>query len=164
MLWRWEHERTAAALSPASAGALSIGRGGYQTNSRDHSFGEMARSFRRWGISASHPRNLRAVEAQAFSIRLRRILDEEEPFLPLFNNRKWMEDHYNPGEPPERILAEFIALRSEELAWLKNVSSQDWNRTGRHPWWGLRALQWWVEQILRFSEEQLQRLHAANSE
>jgi len=102
---------------------------------------------------------MRLVEAQAFYIRLQRILDEVEPFLPLFDDKKWMEEHYDPGEPPEDILAQYIALRNEELAWLKNLSIQDWNRTGRHPWWGRRALQWWVEQVLRFSEEHLQRLN-----
>lgn len=108
--------------------------------------------------------NLRAVEAQAFSVRMRRILDEKEPFLALFDDKKWMEEHYHPGEPPESILAEYLALRREELAWLHNIPIEDWNRTGRHPWWGVRALQWWVEQTLRFSKEQLQRFRAANSE
>jgi hypothetical protein len=100
----------------------------------------------------------RAVEAQVFSVRLRRILDEEVPNLPLFVEEAWMAEHYDPSEPPEEVLAEYNDLRSQELAWLKSASPQDWNRTGRHPWWGIRSLQWWVEQALRYSEEQLRRL------
>jgi hypothetical protein len=108
--------------------------------------------------------NLRVVEAQAFSVRLQRILDEEQPFLPLFDNKKWMDEHYDSSEPPENILEDYIVLRRKGLARLNRLSIQDWNRTGRHPWWGVRALQWWVEQTVRFSEEQLQRLRAASSE
>lgn len=105
---------------------------------------------------------LRDVESRAFSIRMHRILEEEEPFLPLFDEKKWMEEHYDPVEPPENILAEYIAFRNNELAWLNNLSIEAWNRTGRHPWWGVRSLQWWVEQTLRFSEEQLTKLKTAS--
>lgn len=123
----------------------------------------------RWQIAASDGNSphyilarLRAIEARAFSIRIQRILDEQEPYLPLFDENQWMDEHYDPLEPPEGILVEYISLRNHEFALLKNLSPQDWNRTGRHPWWGMKALQWWVEQILRFSEEQLQHLRAIN--
>jgi hypothetical protein len=104
---------------------------------------------------------LRADEARRFSVRLWRILDEDEPRLQLFDRKRWLEEHYDPGEPYEDILAEYIMLRGEELEWLKGIAPQDWNRAGRHPAWGKKTLQWWVEQCLRASEEQLQRLKAA---
>jgi hypothetical protein len=104
---------------------------------------------------------LRTVESQKTSVRLRRILDEEEPFLPLFGDKHWMEDHYDPDESPEDILAEYIALRSEESGWLQDLSAEEWNRSGRHPWWGKKSLQWCVEQSLHNTEGQLERLKAA---
>lgn len=104
---------------------------------------------------------LRAEEEHRFSARLRRILDEDEPFLPLFDGKSWMEEHYDPGEDPQQILAGYMVLCGEELGWLKGIAPQDWNRSGRHPAWGQKTLQWWVEQCLRNSEEQLQRLKAA---
>jgi hypothetical protein len=104
---------------------------------------------------------LRAVESQKTSVRLRRILDEDEPFLPLFGDQQWMEDHYDPAEPPEAIVAEYRALRSKESGWLQDLSADEWNRSGRHPWWGKKSLQWWVEQSLHNTEGQLERLKAA---
>lgn len=102
--------------------------------------------------------HLREVEAKAFHVRLRRILDEDEPFLPLFDDEHWMESSYRPDESPEAILNEYARLRQQELSWLENLPPQAWNRTARHPWWGIRALQWWVEQSLAYAEDHLRQM------
>lgn len=106
--------------------------------------------------------HLRAIEAQALSLRLQRILDEMEPYLPLFNDSQWMAAHYDPDEPPEEILAAYRGLRREEVQMVKDLPPQGWNRTSRHPWWGVKTLQWWVEQILHYSEQHLQQIRATN--
>jgi len=108
--------------------------------------------------------HLRDIEAGALSVRLRRILDEEHPYLKLFDDDGWMESHYNPGEPPQAILDDYARLRQEELGWLESLPPQDWNRAGRHPWWGLRALQWWVEQTLVYANQHLAKLLEAGDQ
>jgi len=98
------------------------------------------------------------VEAQIIAVRIRRILDEEEPDLPLFDDEAWMADHYDPAEPVQAILEAYASLRQQELTWLRDFPSVAWNRTARHPWWGVRSLQWWVEQCLQTARQHLQEL------
>ena len=107
--------------------------------------------------------HLRAIGSKALSIRLQRILDEEEPFLPIFYDDQWMDAHYDPHEPLEKIIADYSELRREQLEMIKDLPPHKWNRTARHPWWGVKTLQWWVEQILRYDEEHLQKLREAGS-
>ena len=107
--------------------------------------------------------HLRDVEKGAWSVRIRRILDEEQPSLILFDDDGWMASHYDPDEPPQAILDDYARLRQQELGWLRDLPPAAWNRTGRHPWWGLRALQWWVEQTLVYANQRLARLAAVQS-
>lgn len=104
--------------------------------------------------------HLRAMEAEALSVRLWRILNEEEPQVPLFDDTGWMEAHYRADESAESILEDYARLRRTELSWLKDLPPQAWNRTCRHPWFGVRTLQWWTEQCLVYAEEHLRRLRA----
>jgi len=109
--------------------------------------------------------HLRALESQAIMVRLRRVLDEDEPHLPLFDDDEWMAAHYDPAEPVQSILDDYGDLRQQELSWLNNLPSAAWNRTARHPWWGVRTLQWWVEQgqlTARQHLEQLQTISASD--
>lgn len=102
--------------------------------------------------------NLRAIESGALSVRLNRILTEDCPHITLFVEEDWMAAHYSPAEPAEDILADYARLRATELAWLQELPPQGWNRTGRHPWFGVRTLQWWAERCLAYAREHLQQL------
>jgi len=102
--------------------------------------------------------HLRAIESQAIVLRLRRILDETEPSLPLFDDDAWMAAHYDPTEPVQTILDDYARLRQQELSWLNNLPPTAWNRSARHPWWGVRALQWWVEQCLLTARQHIEQL------
>jgi hypothetical protein len=104
---------------------------------------------------------LRALEAEAITVRLRHILDEQQPYLPLFDDDGWMAAHYDPSEPVTAILDEYARLRQQELSWLRDLPSAAWNRTARHPWWGVRALQWWVEQALLVARQHFVQLTSA---
>jgi hypothetical protein len=104
--------------------------------------------------------HLRALESQAIMVRMRRILDEAEPYLPLFDDEGWMAAYYDPAEPGQSILDDYARLRQEELTWLRDLPPATWNRSARHPWWGVRALQWWVEQCLQTARQHLEQLTA----
>jgi hypothetical protein len=82
------------------------------------------------------------------------------PRLPLLDADTWMADHYEPGEPPGKIVEQLTRLRLQEVAWLRAVPPESWNHTARHPWWGVRTLQWWVELQLEVSRKHLAELSA----
>lgn len=104
--------------------------------------------------------NLYALEAQFFTIQLPRIRSEDGPELPIFDDEAWMAAHYAPEEPAINIIEETTKLRQQELAWLRNLSPQEWSRTARHPWWGMHTLQWWVELQLEYSLQVIKQLAA----
>ena len=104
--------------------------------------------------------HLRELEIQVFGLQLRRFLIEDTLRLPLFDDVSWMAEHYDPSETAQAILEEFTRLRSQEILWLEDLSSESWNRSARHPWWGVRTLQWWVELQLDYSHQHLRELSA----
>ena len=104
--------------------------------------------------------HLRELETQVFSSLLRRIMDEDTPLLPLFDDKVWMVSHYQSEKPAQELLEEFTNLRKKEVNWLKSLPSEGWCRTARHPWWGVHTVQWWVELQLDFSNQHLEELAA----
>lgn len=102
--------------------------------------------------------HLRELEAQVFAIQLGRILDEEIPLVPVFDDDAWMAIHYKPEEPALTILEDFANLRKQELNWLRKLSPAAWSCIARHPWWGVHTLQWWVELQLDYSNQHLREL------
>ena len=101
--------------------------------------------------------HLCALESQLFNHQLQRILSEDAPLLSIFDDVAWMASHYDPQEPAQRILADLNELRDQELVLLRGLPSAGWSRSARHPWWGIRTLQWWVELQLDYSYQHLTR-------
>lgn len=89
--------------------------------------------------------HLRATEERLFLVSLRRILAETQPILDEFDRKAWMQVHYDPREPIGALLTDFTDIRQQELDHIRNMPADGWVRIGRHPVWGDRSLQWWVE-------------------
>lgn len=102
--------------------------------------------------------HLRALEKQALFPGLMSILNEEFPQLLTFDESTWIQTRYDPHEPPEAILVEYARLRDSELAILRELPPDAWNRTAYHSWLGERTLQWWVEYCLIVAGDHLRQL------
>jgi len=102
--------------------------------------------------------HLRELEAQVFAVQLPRILFEENPILPVFDDDTWMDNHYHAEEPVSAILDELVRLRQNELAWLPKLSPANWSRLARHTWWGEHTFQWWVELQVDYSFQHLKAI------
>ena len=99
--------------------------------------------------------HLRDKQAQAYLPRLRKILLDASPCLDSFSGEAWMDTYYRVDEPANAILAEFEALWLEELRLISSLPAGGWSRSGRHPIWGLRTVQWWIEQSLAHTRQHL---------
>lgn len=108
--------------------------------------------------------HLRDADAHAYLPRILRILAEDTPFVEDFDDSDWMAKHYNPNEPVGAILAEYRELRNKEIACLESMPADGWSRMGRHPTWGLRSIQWWVERSLAHCEEHLKQIQQSLAE
>ena len=89
--------------------------------------------------------HLRAAEEHLFLVSLQRILTEERPLLEEFDRKAWMRAYYDPQQAIEMLLSGFTIIRQQELDYLHNMPPDGWIRIGRHPVWGNRTLQWWLE-------------------
>jgi len=108
--------------------------------------------------------HLRLVEVEIFASRIHRILVENQPYLDLFEDERWMQVSYDPAEPVEDILQIYEQARQQEITWIKQMPISAWNRTGRHPWFGVRTLQWWVELCLSYARERLSWLRTGSGQ
>ena len=115
-------------------------------------FGSQARTPH---YTLAHLRNL---EKQEYIPNLKHILAEDNPLLPVFDDETWTLGHYRPDEAGGEILEELTRLREQEVAWLGDLPTASWSRIARHPWWGVRTFQWWVELQLDQSRQHVEQL------
>jgi hypothetical protein len=104
--------------------------------------------------------HIRDAKAYEFLPCIRSILDQDMPSIDCFDREAWMIANYRPDEPVEAIWREIKSMHERELERLRELPDSGWSRGGRHPTWGLRTLQWWVEQSLDHVEEHLKRLNS----
>lgn len=102
--------------------------------------------------------HLRVTEERLFLVTLRRILTETRPLLDEFDRKAWMQVYYDPQEPVEALLTGFANVRQQELDHIRNMAADGWVRIGRHPVWGDRTLQWWVEMSQAHAVSHLRQL------
>ncbi|MBW8011654.1 MAG: hypothetical protein FVQ83_10510 [Chloroflexi bacterium] len=91
---------------------------------------------------------LHALENQLFKPGIFSLLDSIGKPLPLFDVNVWLETGYKSDVSLEIILNAYLELHTEMDTRLQDLPIEAWTLTGRHPWWGCRTLQWWVESNL----------------
>jgi hypothetical protein len=99
--------------------------------------------------------HIRNIERQVFRVRITRVVQEERPALPNFDENAYHREHYDAAEPVESLLAEFIADRAAEVALLE---SADWGRTGIHETRGPLTLDWLATYAVNHTWEHLSQI------
>ncbi len=101
---------------------------------------------------------LHDMEAQVIAPSIRILLaGEQTPLPPCPDMSAWLAQ-YRPGEAPQDILRAYARLREEEAALLFGRGEPPWSAQARHPRFGVRTLQWWVEASLLHARRQLRFL------
>jgi len=99
--------------------------------------------------------HLRDIERQVFLVRITRVIKEDTPHLPFFDEAAYHKEHWNPDEPIQNILADFVAARAAEVSLLE---SADWSRTGVHATRGPISLGWLADYTAGHSWEHLSQI------
>lgn len=108
--------------------------------------------------------HLRAMERQVYLPIIRQIIAQQEADLTQLDHCSPLEISYRQQEALQEIVDEFAHIRAEELELLGSGSdpqlslSPRWILSARHPFFGVRTLQWWVEQSLAHAERHLVQL------
>jgi len=74
--------------------------------------------------------HLADLEREGFGVRVRRLLEEEEPFLPDFDGDRVARERDYASRPLEGGIEAFAAARAANLAVLRSVDRTGWTRTG----------------------------------
>ena len=101
---------------------------------------------------------LHALENQLFRPCIFGLLDSIGKPLTLFDVNVWLQTEYQSDVSPEVMLHTYLESHTEMDTRLQNLPNEAWTQTGRHPWWGYRTLQWWVESSLAEAEAVLGKL------
>ena len=93
--------------------------------------------------------HLRDVEREVNLPRIQTFLRKDNPFISADDTDTWVAERGYAEQNGEAALRDFVAARMDTLAALKNLSDEDWQRTGRHAVLGTITLQ---EQMVFMAE------------
>jgi FMN phosphatase YigB (HAD superfamily) len=102
--------------------------------------------------------HLRDVELETNLPRIRKVLEEENPFLPGVVSDKWVEERNSAAQDGHTALFEFTEARKQALALLEEQSN--WSRTARHAIFGPTTLQELVRIIAGHVQAHVQQVCA----
>ena len=84
--------------------------------------------------------HLRDVEREITQPRLKKMVAEDNPYLPAVESDQWAEERNYRSQNGPAALAEFTRARKETIARLRDLSPADWQRPGRHALFGPTTL------------------------
>ena len=84
--------------------------------------------------------HLADLEREGFGVRIRRLLDEDDPLLPDFDGARIASERGYRSRSLEEGLAAFTSARAANLALLRAVTPEQWSRGGRQDGVGPVAL------------------------
>jgi hypothetical protein len=99
--------------------------------------------------------HIQIVERHIFLPRVRAIATQENPPLPVIDERALMQAEWNPQRPRADLLADFLSARAEEIALLE---AHDWARPGVHATRGPITLGWVAEYALGHTWEHMSQM------
>jgi hypothetical protein len=99
-----------------------------------------------------------AADRFALLPRIRRILAEERPQLPNWDEAEWMADEYDRAMPLVNILEDWQQARQGLAEDLAGLELSGWERKGLHPYHGERTLLWWLEYSVNHAKDHERQL------
>ena len=78
-----------------------------------------------------HCWHLADLEREGFGARIEKLLAEDDPFLPDFNGEKIAAERQYLVLPVDEAIAAFAAARVRNLATLRALAPEQWQRSGR---------------------------------
>ena len=103
--------------------------------------------------------HLRDVEAEVNLPRLKKIVLENNPFLPGMDTDPWVLQREYKTQDCLQALDDFIAIRRESLSLLEGLAPAEWERTARHSILGPTQLQEIVSITASHDRLHIQQVH-----
>ena len=84
--------------------------------------------------------HLRDVDAEVNLPRIKKVLSEENPFLPGIDSDQWAHERLYYCQNGQEALSDFFAFRMQLLEVMKKLEPEEWMRTARHAIFGPTTL------------------------
>jgi hypothetical protein len=98
---------------------------------------------------------------QVYGMRFKWMILDEDPFLPNYDEDRWVAEHPDGAPQIEAMLAEMASLRGETVRLLRALPPEGWLRTGRHEVIGPLQLGPYVRHELAHERGHLRQLEEA---
>jgi hypothetical protein len=96
------------------------------------------------------------------NVRIRKILSEDSPKLPGFDQERFVETVHTKDTLAE-VLEQFGALRRMNLSLVERLSESELARDGDHPEYGVMTIRQLMNRLQRHQERHLQQIEAAKN-
>jgi hypothetical protein len=93
--------------------------------------------------------------------RAQRIVAEDHPHLPGFDDELWSIERDYRGQDPVATMDDFRRLREDHVAFLRGLPPEAWTRPGTHGYYGEITLQWMENHVCDHDQEHLQQARDA---
>lgn len=93
-----------------------------------------------------------------YGMRFKWMVLQDDPFLPNYDEVRWVADSPDAGGDTGAILSEIAAYRGETVRLLRGLTAEGWSRSGRHEVIGHVVLDPYVRHELCHEEAHLVQL------
>jgi hypothetical protein len=98
---------------------------------------------------------------QVYGMRFKWMILDDGPFLPNYDENRWVAESPDGAANLESMLREIDAYRAETVRLLRSLDDAGWRRTGRHEVIGVVELEAYVRHEYAHEEQHLAQLQAA---
>jgi hypothetical protein len=106
-------------------------------------------------------RHLRDI-VHVYGMRFKWIILESEPFLPNYDEDRWVAGSPDGADDLDALLQELTAYRGETIRLLRSLSPDGWSRRGRHEILGWVELEPYIRHEFAHEEQHLSQLKRAS--
>jgi hypothetical protein len=108
--------------------------------------------------------HLRDDESMVMRMRLVRMLVEDDPVMPDFDEKAWAANRNTERDRKDVLLTDFALQRQASLNLLEQLHEGQWQRTGRHEVSGPMTVRSWVEHWAEHDETHIAQIERAIGE
>jgi hypothetical protein len=98
---------------------------------------------------------------QVYGLRFKYMVLEDDPFLPNYDEDRWVAHSPDTAGDVESLIAEMDGDRAETVRLLRSLPDAGWSRTGRHELLGPLVLEPYVRHQLAHEEGHLEQIREA---
>ena len=101
---------------------------------------------------------------QVYGMRFKWMILDRDPFLPNYDEDRWVAESPDRADDIEAVLREMDAYRAETVRLLAGLADDGWSRRGRHELSGEVVLEPYVRHELAHERQHLSQLRRAFGE